>query len=958
MTISYTKYSRCDLPDLREITLENVGTVGQYAFCGTGIEKVTLKDVEALQENVFYDCGSLRDVTIENVGLISAYCFDDCNSLTSLNVPEQTKLGYSNIFNFANSASPFYYLKDRMMGILDGQFALEENPAPKELTVPAGWESSHLGNDNEAALDKTQMTKSARWANADRTTADVEFQFNYAKKQGMDFLFIIDYSGSMSKIGNYTNNTLPDETVDDNSRFFDMQSKLLDVSEQLLNTDGYDNRVAFVTFSTNSSYLHTQDFTEDYTTAEKFVLDYQPYGSTNYSLPLSKAYEMINNRTDTSREAAVIFISDGQPNVFLDGTQNIPSEYASSTWESSLDAQINNYANQIKQIQQFGHDTKIFGVLQSVPSSEEARCQQIMEDVATDGLFFQSSDTESFSTAINNAIGATYNVYTLTDTIDPAFTLEESSIRCSAGTYTVSTDASGNQQITWTITGVPYLTHTLDYQLQLKPNADGSYPNGAFDTNEGDASLMLGSTAANAVATPTLARGTLVLQPADMTIYMGGDEGYEGVVSEDGVITETGSDSLPQPGFYVTLPTELDAMLKQVWATSEDISTVENSDGSTSYVMNLSDYLRLEDPSAGKSWTLSLYSSGYSLAYSKYIYRIEPTEEDMDPIRLQFVDETGVCHTSDTFVLSNALYQNYTMRVYNQAVQAGDVVAKLRTGANSWMTLPLTLAEGELTIRYVTDNQAHTVVPAVSNMADAAPYEYAPLEHASVVVNEQTRFYINDSQIPADDANVSLLFDNVVNDKTAGSQGDYAQILGDNALAKLNTTLVDPQYETKYLDLVDADNGNVWLTASAPVQVYWPYPEGTDSSTKFYLVHFKDLDREMRQDDLTQLLQNAETEMLSVSTDAYGISFFTNDFSPFVLVWDKTSPSTEGNKHGTSSSTPVPTSIPTAASTSAQAITVPQTDDTMPVVLWVVLTVCSATGLIWTVQKKRRHNNR
>lgn len=938
-------------PKLTDVTLEDVDLVGEYAFQGcTAIENVTLKNVKVVAASCFYKCSALANVSIENVALIDAYAFDYCTSLKTLQVPEETKLGYSNIFDFSDPN--FAYLKARMFGILDGQFALEENPNPEELTVPEGWENSELGENNEAALDKTQVTKAARWANTDKTAADVEFQFNYAKKQGMDFLFIIDYSGSMSKIGNYADGTTPDETVDDNSRFFDMQSKLLDVSEQLLNTEGYDNRVAFVTFSTDESYLHTQDFTQDYETAENFVFSYQPYGSTNYSIALDQAYQMIQNRTDTSREAAVIFISDGQPNKFYPAISG-------GTW-SNLMTQINDYADKIKGIQQFGHDTKLFGVLQSIPSSDETRCQQVMEDIATEGLFFKSSDTESFSAAINNAIGATYNVYTLVDEIDPAFTLDESSVKASVGVYSIDTNPeNGNTRITWTITGVPYITHTLSYQLNLKSEADGTYPSGLLDTNEGNAPIALGIEPVNTVATPTLARGSLTLQPADITIYMGGNQGYSGVVTEDGEITQTGSDSLPQPGFYVTLPTELDAMMKDIWKNSGDISTTQDSEGNTIYVLNLSKYLRLKNNATGDEWTFSLYSSGYSLAYAKYIYRIEPVKATMDPVRLQFVDETtDSCQTSDNFVLSQALYQNYTMKIYNSAVQNGDVTAHLCIGEDNWVSLPLVLDTGDLTIRYVTGSQAESVTQAVADITDALLEDQATLQQGSVVVNDQTTFYINNSQIPADNASVSLLFDDIVTDETEGSDTNYAQMLHEIALDTVPAPLSQPQYESKYIDLVDSSNGNVWLTASDDVTVYWPYPEGTNQKTTFYLVHFQGLDREMTQNEVQELLSSPnqdDIEILPVSKDDYGISFDTDSFSPFVLIWDgKTAANTPDS--GTTA-TPAPTAEPEEDATPTsvtQTQVIPQTDDPMPVVLWFCLAALSASGLAWTFSKKRR----
>lgn len=44
---------------------------------------------------------------------------------------------------------------------------------------------------------------------------------------------------------------------------------------------------------------------------------------------------------------------------------------------------------------------------------------------------------------------------------------------------------------------------------------------------------------------------TAAVQPADITIYMGGTSGYEGVAEEDGTIS--GSNSLPESGYYITL---------------------------------------------------------------------------------------------------------------------------------------------------------------------------------------------------------------------------------------------------------------------------------------------------------------------------------------------------------------------------------------------------------------------
>lgn len=120
---------------------------------------------------------------------------------------------------------------------------------------------------------------------------------------------------------------------------------------------------------------------------------------------------------------------------------------------------------------------------------------------------YSSTDLEGFSTAINNAIDYAYTTYTVTDTIGSSFTLDEDSIVVSEGTsYEISTDQSGNTVITWTISGNPYEELTMQYQLNLKPNEDGTYSTGDFDTNEGYTTINDGSSIVNQVDTPVLSR--------------------------------------------------------------------------------------------------------------------------------------------------------------------------------------------------------------------------------------------------------------------------------------------------------------------------------------------------------------------------------------------------------------------------------------------------------------------
>ena len=512
---------------VENLVLINVKTVGSYAFIprSGGITTLTIGNVGEIGECAFMESYNLTTITFTegaSLGSIGAsafelctelsgeivipdsctyvgdFAFQDCDKITNLTIPATTQLGYSNIF------VKFPDLVARMEAILAGQFALNETSSLDSLTVPAGWESSHLGEDNGTGSGDTQVTKAARWTNEDKTQAEVEFQFNYDKPQGMDFIFVVDYSGSMAAVGNLE--------ADSDSKFTSMQSKLLDVADELLNTPGYDNRVAVVSFSSHlNGFL---DFTKDDGAVADFVLNDDPYGSTNYTEALEKAEELIQGRGDKSREAAVIFISDGRPNI---------SAYGATTAAELLE-EIAAVGDRIK-----AQGIDVFGVMQSVPDSEMDRCVKAMQSVCTEGLFFLASDTQEFSDAINNAISAAYNIYTLTDVIGDDFDLVENSIRVSTGQAAYDADT---RTITWTIYGVPYTTYTMHYDLTLKP-VDGSYPYGSFDTNKGDAAIALSADRVNAVATPVLAReetssgggGGIIYTYYDVTVNYYDEEG-------------------------------------------------------------------------------------------------------------------------------------------------------------------------------------------------------------------------------------------------------------------------------------------------------------------------------------------------------------------------------------------------------------------------------------------------
>ena len=332
------------------------------------------------------------------------------------------------------------------------------------------------------------------------------------------------------------------------------------------------------------------------------------------------------------------------------------------------------------------------------------------------------------------------------------------------------------------------------------------------------------------------------IAPADITVYEGGDGGYDAVV--DGSAT-TSSNSLPHPLFHITT---LDG-------TDPADLTFRNGD---------------------KSWTV--ISDG-----NDYYHFAEGEGQDKVRVTYSYTDENGVKHTvtEDAFdpATMGDVYGQLTIELYPGENNLNDVTAKTKDGK----TYQIKAGTGTLTVRAVENSDPTS--PIVSEV----PTSVTSGSATAVVPAGGTTYTLNDTgvQLPGD-AKPSLLFDNIIT-----SDGVNRIDALENAVdTKLGTTNGTRHYEAKYLDLVDANNGNAWIKASNNVTIYWGYPKDTDQNTTFKLLHFEDLHRDTSGGDTTGFnpgdIAKSTIDDVEVNTTANGISFTVGSggFSPFVLVWE------------------------------------------------------------------------
>ena len=373
------------------------------------------------------------------------------------------------------------------------------------------------------------------------------------------------------------------------------------------------------------------------------------------------------------------------------------------------------------------------------------------------------------------------------------------------------------------------------------------------------------------------------IAPMNLTVYVGGD-GYHGVIGEDGKFAEN---DLPEIGFYLTLPDDINAMLG----------------GTDKNPVNLSGKLQLtsdDDNGTMRSWSLELYSDESKSHVMEngrrvYIYKLRQIDDGEETVpRVQFTRADGSVMTESNFqALLTDQFRNYKISVY-QGLLDEQIYKATLTADGQTFTLPIKLGTGTLKVRGNNDTTYRAIenntIPSVN-----------PQEKDIMLVSTaqtDTQYYINNSgiNVPSSD-DVKLMVDHSLDDallsayinRTSNTEGKYS-------------------YQFRYLDLVDTSNGNTYVTMGAgqKMNLYWPVPSDAKSTSEFHIIHFKGIDRDSDA-DVNELLTTRIPEELTSETVTIGgqkfVKFAVDSFSPFALLYEKdTSTPTQPSGGGGSSS--------------------------------------------------------
>lgn len=406
-----------------------------------------------------------------------------------------------------------------------------------------------------------------------------------------------------------------------------------------------------------------------------------------------------------------------------------------------------------------------------------------------------------------------------------------------------------------------------------------------------------------------------------MTIYMGGNEGYDAV---GGVQTT----SLPKPMFVIEAPEGV---------AVENLTLLYHDD--PNYTGNPGKRFEWMPVEIGKD------------EEGNICYRLDRKDGTDENFHVQYYAD-GEPVQMDEFQpeLEEELYKMYTTGI---PLSEGEVLVAYVTSEEGSVFYPVQRGRAELTVRGVERESiiSNPENPVTRVFAEDETIPEIPAGVGIVVAPKETTYTLNETNIQlqnlhgdSTEMDVGLLFDDIMNE--VYDRQTLLEAQADDRMPELEPGATR-HFQSQYLDLVDMNNGNAWVMASNPIDVYWGYPEGTDENTSFTLWHFPGLHRDGTDNatesgyDLEDIMA-VEPEKVSIENTPQGIRFTVEPggFSPFVLVWE------ENTGAGGDSDPSIPPEIPSEQADKPIRIPfLPQTGDTA-LYGWLVVLIVGCVGII------------
>ena len=211
------------------------------------------------------------------------------------------------------------------------------------------------------------------------------------------------------------------------------------------------------------------------------------------------------------------------------------------------------------------------------------------------------------------------------------------------------------------------------------------------------------------------------------------------------------------------------------------------------------------------------------------------------------------------------------------------------------------MAVGEVKVREVSDESAETL----SSEIYKGVYEEegaCQIKEAHAHVKAGTQFYKNgNTMYPVnEDAKIVLLWDELIEEVLGSAERMEAlHAKGMEAVKGIDETK-EVKREFRYLDLVDQNDGNLWVgTEKETVSVYYPYPKGSEAGDRFAVVYYEGLTRDytmqMSEEALDEAIAKSKAREIEVRKTEGGLEFEvgSKEFGTFEVMWQKEEKPTE-----------------------------------------------------------------
>ena len=225
--------------------------------------------------------------------------------------------------------------------------------------------------------------------------------------------------------------------------------------------------------------------------------------------------------------------------------------------------------------------------------------------------------------------------------------------------------------------------------------------------------------------------------------------------------------------------------------------------------------------------------------------------------------------------------------------------------------------------------------------------------HAHVATG--TAFYKNGNlNLPVNsNAKIGLLYDDLLSD-VLGNDTQMNKLHKKSLEADGIADILDVDgtisREFKYLDLVDMNDGNVWVgTENEPVTIYMPYTKDMTQDDKIVVTYFDHLTRDytvnMEEADLNEEIEKSQAHRMEVTKTDTGILFDvpSQEFGPFEILYQKSTGQNPGGQDPENNQNDGLQSSNQSRDDKKSSV-IPKTEDTSNLAFWLIMLIIAGAS--------------